>query len=59
MFHLCVCFDLLHFVSLSTIYAVERYVVATVTHTLQGNKTNWQTGPNESVLHFEVVFIVY
>ena len=41
MFHLCVCIDLLHDVSLSKINAVERNVVITVTHTFPGNETEF------------------
>ena len=43
MLHLCVCLDLLQFVSLLTIYAVEQNVVVysveqnIVTHTFMGN----------------------
>ena len=52
MSHLCVCLDLLLFVSFLTIYAVA-YCHA---HLWITDK-NLQTIPNESVLHLEVVFV--
>ena len=59
MLHLCVCRSLLHFVSILTIYAVERNVVAYChAHIYKVTDHYWQTGLNESVLHFEVVFVV-
>ena len=57
MFHLCVCLVLLDFVSLLTIYAVEHNVVAYNRIQLRLTDQSWQTSPNESVLHFEVVFV--
>ena len=46
-------FNLLHFWSLSTTYAVA------YCHThLWITDQSWQTGPNEFVLHFEAVFVV-
>ena len=53
MLHFCVCLELLYFVSLLTIYAVA-YCNAHLWTTDQ----KWHTGPNESVLHFEVAFVV-
>ena len=59
-FHLYVCLDLLRVGSPSRIYAVERNVSACyhVYSTFKVADQSWQTGPNESVLHFEVVFVV-
>ena len=54
----CVCFHLLHFVSLLTVYAVECSFVAAVTLTFKGSEPSWHTGPNETVLHFQVVFVI-
>ena len=59
LLHLCVCRDLLHIVSLLTIYVVGRNVVAYFhAHIWRVQDQYWQTSPNESVLHFEVVFVV-
>ena len=58
MLHLCICLDLLHFVSLVTLYAVERNVVAYChAYNLRLTNQSWQTSPNESVIHFEAVFV--
>ena len=54
MFDLCDCFNLLHFVSISTSYAVA-YCHMHLWITDQ----SWQTAPNEFVLHFEAVFVVF
>ena len=57
--HLCVCRNWLHFVSFLPIYDVERNVVAYYhAHIYRVTVQYWQTGPIESVLHFEVVFVV-
>ena len=53
MLYLCVCFDLLQFVSLLTNNAVA-YCHAHLKITDQ----NWQTGPNEPVLHLDDIFLV-
>ena len=53
-FNLCVCFYLLHFVSLLTIYAVAHL---SRIHLRVTDQTQ-QTGPNEFASHFEVVFVV-
>ena len=59
LLHLCVCRDLLHFMSLLTFYVVERNVVAYFhAHIWRVKDQYWQTSPNESVLLFEVVFVV-
>ena len=59
MFHLCVCFDLLQFMSLQTFYAAERRVVVYChAYILRVTNQSWQTGLNESVLNFKVVFVV-
>ena len=61
MLHLYVCLDLLHFVSLSTIYGVERNVVAYCHAYINGPEVmdqSWHTGPNGFVLQLEVVFVV-
>ena len=59
LLHLCVCCDLLHFASLLTIYVVESNVVAYFhAHIWRMTDQYWQTSPNESVLHFEIVFVV-
>ena len=56
MLHLCVYLHLLHFVSLLTIYAVDRNLVA-YCHLWVTNQS-LQTGQNDSVIHFEVAFVV-
>ena len=53
-FNLCVCFYLLHFVSLFNNLCCG----SLVTHTFKGNGPTQQTGPNEFASHFEVVFVV-
>ena len=59
MLHLCVCLDLLQFVSLLTIYAVEQNVCDLLSriHSWVTDQS-WHTGPNDSVLHFELVFCI-
>ena len=53
MLHLCVWVDLLHFrVTLTT------YAVAYCHARLEVTDQSWHTGPNESVLRFEVVLVV-
>ena len=56
MLHLCVCVDLLQFVSLSRFMLLNKTLWLTVTHAFKGKEPSWQTGPNESALHFQVVF---
>ena len=58
MLHLCVCLDLLQFVSLLTIYAVDRNLVAYCRIHLWVTNQSLQTGQNDSVMHFEVAFVV-
>ena len=59
MLHLYVCLDLLHFVSLSTIYGVERKRCGLLSRIhLKVIDQSWHTGPNEFVLQLEVVFVV-
>ena len=54
-FNLCVCFYLLHFVSL-----FNELCRGFLSHIhLRIMDQGWQTGPNESVLHFEVVFVIF
>ena len=54
------CFlDLLHFVSLLTVYVVETQVCGLLSRIrLWVTDRSWQTGRNDPVLHFEVVFVV-
>ena len=59
MLHLYVCLDLLHFVSLSTVYGVKRNVCGLLSRIhLKVMDQSWHTGPNEFVLQLEVVFVV-
>ena len=58
MLHLRVCLVLFHFVSVLTINAAEHNVVA-YSHALWLTDQRWYTGPNESALLFELVFIVW
>ena len=58
MLYLYVYFHLLHVVSLLTVYAVECSFVAAVTLTFMVANQSWHTGPNETVLHFQVVFVI-
>ena len=53
------CFlDLLHFVSLLTVYVVERKFVAYCHAYVMGNGPKLADWSNDPVLHFEVVFVV-
>ena len=52
MLHLCVCLDLLQFVSLLTIYAVEQKRCGLLSRIhFWVTDQSWHTGPNDSVLH--------
>ena len=60
MLHLCVFIDFLHFVVLSKIYGVERERCDSLSRIQQWiTYQSWQTGPIQSVLRFEVVFVVF
>ena len=58
IFLLCAFLSLLDFGSLLTIYAVWTQLCVLLSRIrLRVTNQNWQTGPNESVLHFQVVFV--